>query len=55
VDCAQIEREIGERTAEVERAVHQGILTALDVDASAVVIDGRVHTRVHRVEPPADP
>lgn len=50
VDYAQIEREVGERTAEVERAAHLAILTALDVDAPAVVIDGRVHTRVHRVE-----
>ena len=48
VAYAQIEREVGERAAEVERAAHQRILTALDVDAPAVVIDGRVHTRVHR-------
>jgi len=50
VDYAQIEREIGERTAAVERAVHERILAALDVDAPAVVIEGRVHTRVHRAE-----
>jgi hypothetical protein len=50
VDYAQIEREVGEGAAEVERAAHHRILTALDVDAPAVVIDGRVHTRVHRVE-----
>ncbi|MFQ5974671.1 MAG: ISKra4 family transposase [Alphaproteobacteria bacterium] len=50
VDYAHIEREVGERSAEVERAAHQRILTALDVDAPAVVIDGRVHTRVHRVD-----
>lgn len=30
--------------------MHHRILAALDVDAPAVVIDGRVHTRVHRVE-----
>ena len=48
VDYGQIEREVGERAAEVERAAHQRMLTALDVDAPAVVIDGRVHTRVHR-------
>lgn len=48
VDYGQIEREVGERAAEVERAAHQRILSALDVDAPAVVIDGRVHTRVHR-------
>jgi hypothetical protein len=50
VEDAQIEREIGERTAGVERAAHQSILATLDVDAPTVVIDGRVHTRVHRAE-----
>jgi len=50
VDYAQMEREMGERSAAVERAAHQSILRALDVDAPAVVIDGRVHTRVHRTE-----
>jgi hypothetical protein len=50
VEYAHIERELGERTAAVERAAHQSILTALDVDAATVVIDGRVHTRVHRAE-----
>lgn len=48
LDYAQIEGEIGERAAAVERAAHQRVLTALDVDAPAVVIGGRVHTRVHR-------
>lgn len=48
VDYARIEREVGERTAAVERAAHASILAALDVDAPAVVIDGRVHTRVHQ-------
>jgi hypothetical protein len=50
VDHAQIERDVGERAAEVERAAHGRILTAIDVDAPSVVIDGRVHTRVHHVE-----
>jgi len=50
VDYAQIEREMGERTAAVERATHQSLLAGLDVDAPTVVIDGRVHTRVHRAE-----
>lgn len=50
VDYAQIERELGERTAAVERAAHQSILAALDIDAPTVVIDGRLHTRVHRAE-----
>jgi hypothetical protein len=50
LDYAQIERDIGQRAAAVERAAHQSILAALDVDVPAVVIDGRVHTRVHRAE-----
>jgi hypothetical protein len=50
VDYAQIERELGARTAAVERAAHRGVLAALDIDAPTVVIDGRVHTRVHRAE-----
>jgi hypothetical protein len=50
VDYAQVEREIGTRTAAIERAAHERLLAALDVDAPAVVIDGQVHTRVHRVE-----
>lgn len=50
VDYADIEREVGARAADVERAAHQSILTALDVDAPTVVIDGRLHTRVHRVD-----
>lgn len=47
---ARVEREIAERTAEVERAAHRDILADLDVDAPQVVIDGRLHTRVHRTE-----
>lgn len=50
VDYAQVEREIGARTAEIERAAHERLLAALDVDAPAVLIDGQLHTRVHRVE-----
>lgn len=50
VDYAQIERELGERTAAVERAAHQRLLTALDIDAPTVVIAGRIHTRVHRAD-----
>jgi hypothetical protein len=50
VDYAQVERDLGDRTADVERAAHQRVLAALDVDAPTVIIDGRVHTRVHRVD-----
>jgi hypothetical protein len=48
VEYARIEREIGDRTAEVERAVHASILASLDVDAPTVLIEGRLHTRVYR-------
>jgi len=50
VDYAGLEREVGARTAAVERAVHHRVLTALDVDAPTVLIDGQPHTRVHRVD-----
>jgi hypothetical protein len=50
LDYASIERDVSERAAAIERAAHQRILTALDVDVPTVVIDGCVHTRVHRVD-----
>lgn len=50
LEYAKVEREIGERTAEIERAAHRDILADLDVDAPQVVIDGQIHTRVHRTE-----
>jgi len=42
VDYGHVERDIGEQVAGVERATHQCILAALDVDAPQVLIDGRV-------------
>lgn len=48
VDYAQVERDVSERTAAVERAAHHRILSALDIDAPTVVIEGRPYTRVHR-------
>ena len=50
LEYGSVEREVGGRVAEIERAAHQHLLAALDVDAPTVVIEGRVHTRVHRVE-----
>jgi hypothetical protein len=50
VEYGRIEREVGAETAAVERAAHESILVAFDVDAPSVVIDGRVHTRVCRSE-----
>lgn len=48
LEYARVEREVGQRAAEVERAAHQGILASLDIDAPQVVIDTRIYTRVHR-------
>lgn len=50
VDYGQIEREVGREAAAVERAAHQVILAAFDVDAPSVAIEGRVHSRVCRSE-----
>lgn len=50
VAYAEVEREIGARAADIERAVHAQLLAHLDVDAPTVVIDGRRHTRVYRGE-----
>jgi hypothetical protein len=44
------ERELGERTAAIERAAHHTILAGLDIDAPLVRIEGRTYTRVHRAE-----
>jgi hypothetical protein len=50
LDYAPVERELGERTAAIERAAHRTILAALDIDAPVVHIEGRRYTRVHRAE-----
>jgi len=50
MDYAKIEREVGDLTAAVERAGHQGLLAGLDLNAEKVVIDGALHTRVGRCE-----
>ena len=50
VDYARVERDVGDGAAAVERAAHESILASLDVDAPTVMIDGRLHTGVHRVE-----
>jgi hypothetical protein len=50
VDYAHIEREVGAETAAVERAAHQSILAAFDLDVPAVVIEGQMHRRVCRSE-----
>jgi hypothetical protein len=50
VDYAQVEREIGERVAAVERAVHRGLLGRLEVDREQVEIGGARYTRVGHSE-----
>jgi hypothetical protein len=50
VDYAQVEREVGDGVAAIERATHARILASLDVDAPTVTIDGQLHTRVFRGE-----
>jgi hypothetical protein len=50
IEYAAVEREMEAAAAAVERAAHAVILAAVDVDAPTVLIDGRVHTRVHRAE-----
>jgi hypothetical protein len=47
-DYAAFEVEVGDALAGVECAVHQRMLSALDVDAPQVVIDGKVFSRVER-------
>lgn len=46
VDYGEIEREIAERTAALERASHECTLGALEVDAERVEIRGEPYTRV---------
>ena len=50
IDYARVERTIGEKSAAVERAAHQAILRALDIDVARVVIDGVPWSRVGRHE-----
>ncbi len=50
IDYANIEREVGAATAEIERAAHHGLLAGLDIDAEKILIAGALHTRVGRCE-----
>jgi hypothetical protein len=45
---AEFERELHERMMEVERDIVAGEMARMDVDADAVVIEGKVHRRVLR-------
>jgi hypothetical protein len=48
VDYAAVEKQLADDTAAIERRAHQVLLSALDLDAPAVLIDGVVHARVGR-------
>lgn len=48
VDYSTIEVAMGEGAAGIERAAHQGVLQALDVDRETVLISGALHRRVSR-------
>jgi len=47
-DYAAVEKQLADATAAIERRAHQVLLSALDLDAPAVIIDGVVHARVGR-------
>ena len=44
----KIEKAVGKHTREIERASHEAILSALDINASSVEIEGVLHRRVGR-------
>ena len=48
IDYAQVEKEVAQGAAAVERACHQVMLAALDLDAPEVMVGGERHRRVHR-------
>ena len=48
IDYAQVEKEVAQGAAAVERACHQTMLAALDLDAPEVMVGGERHRRVHR-------
>jgi hypothetical protein len=50
VDYGDVEREVAEQAMAIERAAHQSLLSALDVDAPQLMIGGRLHRRVLRSE-----
>lgn len=49
-EYARFEGEVEQAAAKLERAVHQVVLSSLDVDAPRVMIDGRRYSRVERSE-----
>lgn len=52
VDYAAVERELAEAAARTERAGHEAVLEALDIDVPTVIIGGVRYNRVGRCEAP---
>ena len=50
VKYESFEQRLAEKTAAVERSAHEATLSALDVDAPKVLINGELHARVGRHE-----
>ena len=50
VDYATFEERVSQATAELECAVHQTVLSSLDIDAPFVRVWGKQYRRVHRTE-----
>ena len=48
IDYAQIEREVAQGVACIERSAHATVLAALDIDAPEVMVGERRYRRVHR-------
>jgi len=52
IDYGKVESAVSERSGGIERAAHQAILRALDIDVPTVVIGGIRYNRVGRCEAP---
>lgn len=52
VDYAAYERAVEKSAGELEKEAHRGLLQELDIDATQVFINGKLHTRVGRYEAP---
>lgn len=48
MDDGQVEQEMAQGVAELERAAHAMMLSGLDIDAPQVVVDGQLYRRVLR-------
>ena len=48
IDYAQVETEVAQGVACIERRAHATVLSALDIDAPEVLVGGRRYRRVHR-------